>query len=231
MRALGVAMALCSVQALAGEGNPGTFGVITGGGEGGDNVGDKTRYYYIYLGAYYEPPRSGGPWSWRLSGMALGHGGAWYIPGYTGEQYQGQAWRLMGGPSLFVILPQEWWFWDGLQAGLDWEDRDPTDVLPLILQNELMIGRGFASTYWNINIRPAPGGGFRVSYLVGQLFLRLAPWLAFGPELRFVTTAPSIGVMARIGENLSEPRWCVTGGGAFDERVGAQWHLDLWFAL
>jgi hypothetical protein len=94
-----------------------------------------------------------------------------------------------------------------------------------------MFGLGFFSSYWNILVRLTPDAGYQVSYLLWQLFFRLAPWFAFGPELRRQTSAPSIGLMLRIGENRSEPRWTATVGSTFDEKLGGQWHLDLWFAF
>lgn len=226
--ALGVAMALCSSQALAGEG---TFGVITGGGEGGDySVEDQSSYYYIYLGAYYETPKFAGPLSWRFGALGLDYSGLWIQPIPAVRGYAAQILRLMTGPSFNVDLPGEWWLWDGLQAGLDFENTG-SGRLPLAIQNELMFGWGFFSSYWKLDLRVHLDGGFEMRYLAGQIFFRLIQWLSLGPELRFQTSVPSVGLMAQVGDNRPRQRWNVTAGGTFDQKVGAQWHLDLWFSL
>ena len=67
--ALGVTLALCSPQALAGESPASTLGFIAGGGQGGDAIRDKSNYYYVYLGAYYETPK----FADRKMNAVLGH--------------------------------------------------------------------------------------------------------------------------------------------------------------
>jgi hypothetical protein len=228
--ALGVAMALCSQQALAGEGNAETLGFIAGGGRGGDSAAGKSNYYYAYLGAYYETAKLAGPLSWRFGTLVLDYSGLWQQSLQPGRQYAAQLLRLMAGPSLNVNLPGEGWLWDGLQVGLDFENGGSVRP-PLALQNELMFGWGVFSTYWKLDYRLNPDGNLEMRYLAGQVFFRLVPWMAFGPELRFQTSQPSVGLMAQVGENRVRQRWNVTAGCTFDQELGGQWHLDLWFAF
>src|SRR4051812_15892594 len=129
--ALSVAMALCSPQALAGEGNESKLGFIAGGGQGGDGLGDKSTYYYVYLGSYYETAKLTGPMSWRFGTLVLDYSGLWSQPLQSNRKYEAQILRLTTGPSFNVNLPGEWWLWDGLQAGLDFENARPG--LPLAL--------------------------------------------------------------------------------------------------
>jgi len=37
--------------------------------------------------------------------------------------------------------------------------------------------------------------------------------------------------MAQVGDDRPRQRWNVTAGCTFDEKLGAQWHLDLWVAF
>jgi len=234
--ALGLALALCSAQALALEGNAGTLGFVAGGGQGGDLLGDKSNYYYAYLGTYYETTKLAGPMSWRFGALALDFQGIWFLQSVqSGQAIDPQILHLMeislmAGPSFNVGLPGEWWLWDGPQLGLGFENAGRGRP-QLVLQNELMFGRGFFSTYWKIDLRVKPDGALDMRYLAGQVFFRVRQWLAFGPELRFQTSQPSAGLMAQVGDDRPRQYWNLTAGCTFDGTVGAQWHLDLWFAL
>jgi hypothetical protein len=232
--ALGVAMALCSARALAGEaGEGGTFGFIAGGGQGGDLLGDKNNYYYAYLGGYYETRKLAGPLSWRFGALALNYSGIWFQglqPGQESLILHLLEARLITGPSLNVSLPGEWWLWSGLEVGLDFENETSGRPQP-VLQNELMFGRGFFSSYLKIDLLVTPDAGLEMRYLQWQISFRLLQWLAFGPELRFQTAAPSVGLMVQVGDDRPRQYWNVTAGGTFDEKVGGQWHLDLWWAF
>src|SRR6185436_16617581 len=100
----------------------------------------------------YDTPRFAGPLSWRFTAMALSYAGTWYEPGFAGEDFHAWDWRLMVGPSFGVIFPNGWWFWDQVQAGPDWEDKG--SGLPLLmLHDELMLGFGFFTSYWNVDVR------------------------------------------------------------------------------
>src|SRR4051812_41189644 len=114
---LGVALLLCSAQALADDGDKGKLGFIGGAGHGGPTFGggNGSNYYLVYMGSYYDTPRFAGSLSWRFSAMALSYAGRWYQPGFSGQDFQAWDWRLMTGPSFGMIFPNGWWFWDEIQ--------------------------------------------------------------------------------------------------------------------
>src|SRR3954471_19317197 len=148
---LGVALMLCSAQALADDSNEGKVSFMSGAGHGGLGFGggNGSNYYVVYLGSYYDTPRFAGPWSWRFTAMALSFAGRWNQPGFPGQDFQAWDWRVMAGPSFGMKFPNEWRFEDELQAGLDREDTG-SGLPPLMLHHELTVDPGAISRYWNI---------------------------------------------------------------------------------